>query len=137
MSGCEHTIVVYEIVLSLQRLIRKYAHSLHCAEWDVIYAILGNVQDHAIRVHDASPLVKVSPHLLTHPLTHLLTHSPTYTHTHTHSHTHTHTHTQTHTYTHTLTHTHTHSHTHTNTHIHTHTHTHTHTQGGYCGTVAH
>ena len=82
MSGCEHTIVVYEIVLSLQRLIRKYAHSLHCAEWDVIYAILGNVQDHAIRVHDASPLVKVSPHLLTHPLTHLLTHSPTHPLTH-------------------------------------------------------
>ena len=65
VSGCEHTIVVYEVVLSLLRLVRKYAHSLHCAEWDVIYSILSNVQRHAAELDLKLPnsLVKVRRHI--------------------------------------------------------------------------
>ena len=58
-ASCGHTIVVYEIVLSLLRLIRTYAHSLHSAEWDMIYSILGVVQLHAARLLGTNTLMNV------------------------------------------------------------------------------
>ena len=47
VSQCDHTIVLYEIALSMQRLVRKYAHSLETMDWDSIYVILEAVQSHA------------------------------------------------------------------------------------------
>ena len=41
-----HTIVVFEVALSLSRLIRTYSSSLHPLEWDSIYDIMAVVQRH-------------------------------------------------------------------------------------------
>lgn len=44
LSG--HTIVVYEVALSVSRLVRKHAPLLHPLEWDLIYSSLAAIQDH-------------------------------------------------------------------------------------------
>ncbi len=41
-----HTIVVFEVTLSLHRLIRAYPQDLHPIEWDCIYDIMAAIQDH-------------------------------------------------------------------------------------------
>ena len=64
VSQCDHTMVLYEIALSMQRLVRKYAHSLETMEWDSIYAILEAVQSHAHHHFTAQPnhvLIQVLP----------------------------------------------------------------------------
>ena len=44
LSG--HTIVVYEVALSLSRLVRKYALQLHPLEWELAYDIMEAIQLH-------------------------------------------------------------------------------------------
>ena len=44
MSG--HTIVVYEVCLSLRRLIVKHSAQIHLLEWDMVYNIIDAVQRH-------------------------------------------------------------------------------------------
>ena len=41
-----HTIVVFEVTLSLNRLIRTYPQALHPVEWDCIYDIMAAIQHH-------------------------------------------------------------------------------------------
>ena len=43
---CGHTIVVYEVALSLLRLVRHYASRLDQREWETVYIIL-----HATQLH--------------------------------------------------------------------------------------
>jgi len=44
LSG--HLIVVYEVSLSIARLVRKYGHGLSLIEWDHVVAILMVISDH-------------------------------------------------------------------------------------------
>lgn len=46
VSECPHTIVIYEVILSLKRLILKYYLTLQSMEWDIIYDILLNIKQH-------------------------------------------------------------------------------------------
>ena len=48
LSG--HTIVVYEVALSLGRLVRTHPHQLHPLEWDAIYDIMNCIQEHMTSV---------------------------------------------------------------------------------------
>ena len=48
LSG--HTIVVYEVALSLCRLVRTQSQQLHPLEWDAIYDIMNCIQDHMTQV---------------------------------------------------------------------------------------
>ena len=41
-----HTIVVYEVCLSLRRLIVKHSAQIHLLEWDMVYNIIDAVQRH-------------------------------------------------------------------------------------------
>ena len=41
-----HTIVVFEVALSIRRLVRTYSQAFHPLEWDLIYDIMGVVQRH-------------------------------------------------------------------------------------------
>ena len=52
LSG--HTIVVYEVALSLSRLVRTHPHKLHPLEWDGIYDIMNCMQDHMTQVQAVS-----------------------------------------------------------------------------------
>ena len=44
-----HTIVVYEVVLSMHRLVKKFGASLGPGEWDMVFSIVTHI-DHHIRV---------------------------------------------------------------------------------------
>ena len=46
VSSCKHTIVIYEITLSMLRLVRTHSHSLQSMEWDLVYDIISNIKDH-------------------------------------------------------------------------------------------
>ena len=52
LSG--HTIVVYEVALSLSRLVRTYPLELHPLEWDAIYDIMNCIQGHMTQIQAAS-----------------------------------------------------------------------------------
>ena len=41
-----HTIVIFEVALSLNRLIRTYSIHLQPLEWDAIYDIMAAIQNH-------------------------------------------------------------------------------------------
>lgn len=45
-SQSGHTIVVYEVALSVLRLVRHYASSLEDREWEVVFRILHSTQHH-------------------------------------------------------------------------------------------
>ena len=44
----KHTIVVYEVALSISRLVRKYHIQLNTLEWDHIYASMEAIYSHAL-----------------------------------------------------------------------------------------
>ena len=46
--------MVYEVALSLGRLVRTYPHQLHPLEWDAIYDIMTCIQDHMTNVVKAT-----------------------------------------------------------------------------------
>jgi tuberous sclerosis protein 2 len=50
VSTCQHIIVLYEISLSLLRLVTEYGQTLHSNEWNCLYVIFENVQDHLIHM---------------------------------------------------------------------------------------
>ena len=52
LSG--HTIVVYEVALSLSRLVRTHPLELHPLEWDAIYDIMNCIQGHMTQIHATS-----------------------------------------------------------------------------------
>lgn len=49
-----HTIVVYEVALSLSRLIRTHSEHLHQTEWECIYDIMLAIQEHMIQQQKAA-----------------------------------------------------------------------------------
>ena len=50
-SRCPHTIVIYEIALSLLRLVRTYSSpSFHITEWDCVYYMLDYIQAHLVQL---------------------------------------------------------------------------------------
>lgn len=49
---CNHTIVVYEITLSIQRLVNKYGVDLQDPAWDIVLSILSAITRH---VEDKEP----------------------------------------------------------------------------------
>eukprot|EP00742_Colponemidia_sp_Colp-10_P008317 GILJ01009000.1.p1 GENE.GILJ01009000.1~~GILJ01009000.1.p1 ORF type:complete len:1747 (-),score=226.90 GILJ01009000.1:122-5362(-) len=53
--GCKHTVVVYEVVLSVRRLTKKYGSSLR-GEWDMVLAILSGLQPY-VQTKDSSSLL--------------------------------------------------------------------------------
>lgn len=52
LSG--HTIVVYEVALSLSRLVRTHPQELHPLEWDAIYDIMNCIQSHMTQIQAVS-----------------------------------------------------------------------------------
>ncbi len=46
----EHTIVVYEVALSLSRLVRRFSAQLHPLEWELAYDIMEAIQLHIGRL---------------------------------------------------------------------------------------
>ena len=57
LSG--HLIVVYEVSLSIARLVRKYGHGLSLIEWDHVIGILMVVSDH---IEVSGALFRISLH---------------------------------------------------------------------------
>ncbi len=53
LSG--HTIVVYEVSLSLLRLVRAHAHQLRPLEWEAVYDTVAAVQGHVTHLEGAEP----------------------------------------------------------------------------------
>ncbi len=53
MSG--HTIVVYEVSLSLLRLVRAHAHQLCPLEWEAVYDTVAAIQDHVTCLEGVEP----------------------------------------------------------------------------------
>lgn len=49
-----HTIVVYEVALSLHRLVRRYSEQLSHLEWEMVYAILRATQQHLLQANEVS-----------------------------------------------------------------------------------
>uniref|UniRef100_A0A1X7VTP7 Rap-GAP domain-containing protein n=1 Tax=Amphimedon queenslandica TaxID=400682 RepID=A0A1X7VTP7_AMPQE len=49
-SRCPHTIVIYEIALSLLRLVRTYSSLFHSTEWDCVYYMLDHIQAHLVQL---------------------------------------------------------------------------------------
>ena len=54
MSG--HTIVVYEVCLSLRRLVVKHSAQLHLLDWDIVYNIIDAVQQHLAQLQQVCVL---------------------------------------------------------------------------------
>ena len=52
LSG--HTIVVYEVVLSVHRLVRRYSGQLSHLEWEMVYGILRATQQHLQQANEVS-----------------------------------------------------------------------------------
>lgn len=62
-SQSGHTIVVYEVALSVLRLVRHYASSLEDREWEVVFRILHSTQYHLTQAqqvqHHVEPTCRV------------------------------------------------------------------------------
>lgn len=54
-SQSGHTIVVYEVALSVLRLVRHYAPNLEDREWEVVHRILHSTQQHLIQGQQVWP----------------------------------------------------------------------------------
>lgn len=55
---CNHTVVVYEITLSVHQLVNKFGSELQDPAWDVVLSILEAITRH-VEAKDASLLVSV------------------------------------------------------------------------------
>ena len=45
-----HTIVVYEVCLSLRRMVQKHSAQLHLLEWELVYDTVVAIQQHMVQL---------------------------------------------------------------------------------------
>ena len=45
-----HTIVVYEVCLSLRRLVQKYSSQLYLLGWELVYDTMAAIQQHIVQL---------------------------------------------------------------------------------------
>lgn len=60
---CRHHLVMYEVMLSIQRLVNKYGLQLQDPAWDLVLAIIDTIIEHIERSSPGTPTALVGSHL--------------------------------------------------------------------------